>query len=124
MENSKLPWHQSHIGEQKFIRYDSAGIIKGINVATMNTALEEYKANAELIVKAVNAHQSLVDLLTDSYLALQIASNKNMTTAVNTDSLRASLRNKLSDLIGIDGQELQETIEKKAILSNTLNQTL
>lgn len=54
MKHTRGPWHQSHIGEQKFVRYSSSlnGDPLAINICELNTALEEYKANARLIAAA------------------------------------------------------------------------
>ncbi len=50
-------------------------------------------------------------LLRDSYLMLQRLSNESVKVGIETDLLRASLRNKISEFTDIDGQELQKEVE-------------
>jgi len=50
-------------------------------------------------------------LLRSSYLMLQRLSNDSVRVALETDALRAALRNTLSELTGVDCQELQEEVE-------------
>ncbi len=50
-------------------------------------------------------------LLRESYLMLQRLSNESVRVGIETDSLRASLRNKISELTDVDCQELQEEVE-------------
>lgn len=53
-------------------------------------------------------------LLRASYLMLQRLSNDSVRVGIETDALRAGLRNKISELTDVDGQELQEEVESIA----------
>lgn len=56
----------------------------------------------------------LLSLIEKSYLQLQIESNKNIKTAIETDSLRAQIRNEISAQKGISCEEVQIECESKA----------
>lgn len=57
----------------------------------------------------------LLRLVEKSYLQLQIESNKSINTAIETDSLRAQLRNEISNQKGITWEMVQTECESEAI---------
>lgn len=57
----------------------------------------------------------LLRLVEKSYLQLQIESNKSINTAIETDSLRAQLRNEISNQKGITWEMIQTECESEAI---------
>jgi len=56
-------------------------------------------------------------LLRLSYLMLQRLSNSSVLIAIETDALRAQLRNKISEIEGMDCEQLQNETEHMASLN-------
>lgn len=61
--------------------------------------------------RIIAASPLMVSTLFDAYLMLQRLANKNVSNAIDSDSVRATLRNTLCEATGAGGQELQEFIE-------------
>ena len=55
-----------------------------------------------------------LELLKESYLMLQKVSKRSWYVALCTDNLRSKLRNKISEIDGIDPKKLQESVEQEA----------
>lgn len=68
-------------------------------------------ANARLIAAA----PELLKVLEATYLRLQILSNRNVNFAIDTDRIRATLRNAVSQATGEDAKTVQENCESSAI---------
>lgn len=71
---------------------------------------DEALANAKLIEAAPGVLKELI--LT--YLRLQIESDKEVSFAITTDYMRASLRNKIARVLDVEDIELQNKIESIA----------
>lgn len=72
---------------------------------------EEVEATAKLIAAA----PELLKTIEKTYLQLQVVSNRNMGFALYTDSIRADLRNVISQVTGKSSQEVQEANEAEAL---------
>ncbi len=86
----------------------------GLTHAKIKTIAAETTANE---LQAINSE--LLEALKDNYLRLQIIANSDMLFAATTDSLRASMRNKISKLTGQSSQTIQEENESQAIAKAT-----
>ena len=79
---------------------------QGFLIATI-AGIDEKLANAKLIAAAPD----MIKKLMHTYLCLQIMSRNSVAFAVETDFLRAGLRNAISEALGIGGEEVQSWCE-------------
>jgi len=59
-------------------------------------------------------NKKLIETLEYTYLELQKLSNKSISIAIQTDFLRANLRNKICDALDLDCETFQNYIEAKS----------
>jgi hypothetical protein len=103
---TKGPWKLTG----KTLRNSDNKIVNTSPVFRTQNHLIEVEANGKLIEESPKSYE----LIVKSYLIMQIQSNIDPVFAVTTDSLRASYRNYICDVLGKTDKEVQETIEEMA----------
>lgn len=84
--NTPTPWDLKREG-----RFQSVQVWSSTQGGEICIAVDLHPANGELIVKAVNAHDALVEALTKAYAVLSNVNDCGATTLNTLDEARAAL---------------------------------
>ena len=93
------PWKVSDLDKFRIVADDNAGRYVAITYHDMLHNTEMNEANAQLIVKAVNCHDELVEALKLSYRSLTIDSDMEKDFAVEIKKIKQALAKAESDPI-------------------------
>ena len=93
------PWKVSDLNKCRIVADDNAGRYVAITYHDMLHNTEMNEANAQLIVKAVNCHDELVEALKLSYRSLTIDSDMEKDFAVEIKKIKQALAKAESDPI-------------------------
>lgn len=118
MENIKITPNQWEVSVNELTKNkeifvnqkDGAGICRVFHDNEVVTSREMAIANANLIANAPEG----IRVAIQTYLFLQRRSNELVGFAIETDELRATLRNHIASALGKNGKEVQEWIEAEA----------
>jgi hypothetical protein len=84
----------------------------------INLLNEEECQQAEENGKLYAAAPFMISTIMFCYLELQKKTRNDCTFAIQTDGIRAQLRNAISEATGIDAQQVQEDFENEALKSS------